>query len=130
MRVLPGWKATCRWASTAFPFKNEALPMVSVCSPLQGFEPPKRPFRRMTYAEAIEWLKAHDVKKEDGSYYEFGEVSPSEDLSQSELNKPHSLHTGCVGAPRSRAFGPRCCWVNLLCSVRTGTGVNLSRAFD
>lgn len=29
----------------------------------------------MNYAEAIEWLKEHDVKKEDGTYYEFGEVS-------------------------------------------------------
>lgn len=28
----------------------------------------------MNYAEAIEWLKEHDVKKEDGTYYEFGEV--------------------------------------------------------
>ncbi|PKU36415.1 hypothetical protein llap_13283 [Limosa lapponica baueri] len=45
-----------------------------------GFQPPKRPFRRMNYSEAIEWLKEHDVKKEDGTYYEFGEVSLSEAL--------------------------------------------------
>uniref|UniRef100_A0A8C8DWC1 Asparaginyl-tRNA synthetase 1 n=1 Tax=Oryzias sinensis TaxID=183150 RepID=A0A8C8DWC1_9TELE len=39
-----------------------------------NFQPPKRPFKRMNYTEAIEWLKEHDVKKDDGSYYEFGEV--------------------------------------------------------
>lgn len=32
----------------------------------------------MNYTEAIEWLKDHDVKKEDGTYYEFGEVGPAE----------------------------------------------------
>uniref|UniRef100_A0A674PP48 Asparaginyl-tRNA synthetase 1 n=1 Tax=Takifugu rubripes TaxID=31033 RepID=A0A674PP48_TAKRU len=39
-----------------------------------NFKPPKRPFKRMNYTEAIEWLKQHDVKKEDGTFYEFGEV--------------------------------------------------------
>lgn len=29
----------------------------------------------MNYADAIVWLKEHDVKKDDGTYYEFGEVS-------------------------------------------------------
>lgn len=36
----------------------------------------------MNYAEAIEWLKEHDVKKDDGTYYEFGEVSLSEALEK------------------------------------------------
>ena len=40
----------------------------------QNFKPPKRPFKRMNYTEAIDWLKEHDVKKDDGTYYEFGEV--------------------------------------------------------
>uniref|UniRef100_A0ACB8EPZ1 Uncharacterized protein n=1 Tax=Sphaerodactylus townsendi TaxID=933632 RepID=A0ACB8EPZ1_9SAUR len=40
------------------------------------FQPPKRPFRRMNYADAIVWLKEHDVKKEDSTYYEFGEDIP------------------------------------------------------
>lgn len=44
---------------------------------LQNFERPKQPFKRMNYADAIVWLKKHDVKKDDGTYYEFGEVSPS-----------------------------------------------------
>uniref|UniRef100_A0AAQ5YFC8 Asparagine--tRNA ligase, cytoplasmic n=1 Tax=Amphiprion ocellaris TaxID=80972 RepID=A0AAQ5YFC8_AMPOC len=41
-----------------------------------NFKPPKRPFKRMNYSEAIEWLKEHDIKKDDGSYYEFGEDIP------------------------------------------------------
>ena len=28
----------------------------------------------MNYADAIVYLKEHDIKKEDGTYYEFGEV--------------------------------------------------------
>uniref|UniRef100_A0A8C7CJP0 Asparaginyl-tRNA synthetase 1 n=1 Tax=Oncorhynchus kisutch TaxID=8019 RepID=A0A8C7CJP0_ONCKI len=38
------------------------------------FKPPKRPFKRINYSEAIIWLKEHDIKKDDGTYYEFGEV--------------------------------------------------------
>uniref|UniRef100_A0A8C2DIU9 Asparaginyl-tRNA synthetase 1 n=1 Tax=Cyprinus carpio TaxID=7962 RepID=A0A8C2DIU9_CYPCA len=38
------------------------------------FKPPKRPFKRMNYTEAIEWLKEHNIKKDDGTFYEFGEV--------------------------------------------------------
>lgn len=41
---------------------------------LQDFKPPKRPFKRMNYTEAIEWLREHNVKKDDGTFYEFGEV--------------------------------------------------------
>lgn len=28
----------------------------------------------MNYADAITYLKENDIKKEDGTYYEFGEV--------------------------------------------------------
>uniref|UniRef100_A0A673YMX3 Asparaginyl-tRNA synthetase 1 n=1 Tax=Salmo trutta TaxID=8032 RepID=A0A673YMX3_SALTR len=38
------------------------------------FKPPKRPFKRINYSDAIIWLKEHDIKKDDGTYYEFGEV--------------------------------------------------------
>lgn len=38
------------------------------------FKPPKKPFRRMNYADAIQWLKDNNVTKDDGSFYEFGEV--------------------------------------------------------
>nr|QBH73677.1 aspartyl-tRNA synthetase [Isotomurus palustris] len=40
------------------------------------FQPPKRPFKRMNYEDGIKWLKDHDYKKEDGTYYEFGEDIP------------------------------------------------------
>lgn len=39
------------------------------------FAPPKRPFRRMNYSDAIIWLKENGVTKDDGTFYEFGEVS-------------------------------------------------------
>ena len=38
------------------------------------FKRPTRPFKRMDYSDAIEYLKKHDIRKEDGSFYEFGEV--------------------------------------------------------
>ncbi|XP_043278024.1 asparagine--tRNA ligase, cytoplasmic [Venturia canescens] len=40
------------------------------------FKPPKRPFKRMNYTEAIEFLKEHGITKEDGTFYEFGEDIP------------------------------------------------------
>lgn len=38
------------------------------------FKPPTRPFRRMNYSDAIEYLKKNNITKDDGSFYEFGEV--------------------------------------------------------
>lgn len=38
------------------------------------FVVPKKPFRRMNYSEAIVYLKENGITKEDGSFYEFGEV--------------------------------------------------------
>lgn len=49
----------------------------TICFYLQDFQPPKKPFRRMAYTDAIKYLKEHDIKKDDGSYYEFGDVSGS-----------------------------------------------------
>lgn len=41
------------------------------------FKAPKRPFKRMDYKNAIEYLRANDIKKdEDGSFYEFGDDIP------------------------------------------------------
>ncbi|KAI8882617.1 aspartyl-tRNA synthetase [Backusella circina FSU 941] len=40
------------------------------------FEKPTFPFLRMTYEDAIAYLKKHDIKKEDGSFYQFGEDIP------------------------------------------------------
>ena len=38
-----------------------------------GFQSPDRPFLRMKYTEAISWLNAHDIMKEDGSPHLFGD---------------------------------------------------------
>ena len=32
--------------------------------------------RRMDYSDAIKYLRENDIKKDDGTYYEFGEVCP------------------------------------------------------
>ncbi len=41
-----------------------------------NFVPPKKPFMRMDYKDAITYLKEHDIKKDDGRYYEFGDDIP------------------------------------------------------
>ncbi|XP_052902722.1 asparagine--tRNA ligase, cytoplasmic [Anopheles moucheti] len=58
-----------------------------------GFVPPKRPFRRMNYADAIVWLKENNVTKEDGSFYEFGEDIPEapERKMTDTINEPIML---------------------------------------
>ncbi|XP_040193462.1 asparagine--tRNA ligase, cytoplasmic [Rana temporaria] len=68
--------------------KSPAAPMVKELHP--EFKPPKRPFRRMNYSEAITWLKEHDIKKDDGTYYEFGEDIPEapERLMTDSINEP------------------------------------------
>lgn len=40
-----------------------------------NFQVPTRPFMRMNYSDAIVYLKENNITKEDGSFYEFGEVS-------------------------------------------------------
>ncbi|XP_067839966.1 asparagine--tRNA ligase, cytoplasmic [Heptranchias perlo] len=54
------------------------------------FQLPRRPFKRMNYTEAITWLKEHDVKKDDGTFYEFGEDIPEapERLMTDAINEP------------------------------------------
>ncbi|KAE8146322.1 hypothetical protein BDV25DRAFT_162744 [Aspergillus avenaceus] len=37
------------------------------------FKPPSRPFRRMKYSDAIEWLREHDIPNEEGKPHEFGD---------------------------------------------------------
>ncbi|XP_071794593.1 asparagine--tRNA ligase, cytoplasmic-like [Asterias amurensis] len=55
-----------------------------------NFKPPKRPFRRMDYSEAITYLKEHDIRKDDGSFYEFGEDIPEapERKMTDQINEP------------------------------------------
>jgi len=54
------------------------------------FTPPKRPFKRMQYVEALDWLREHDVKKEDGTFYEFGDDIPE---------SPERAMTDAIGEP-------------------------------
>ncbi|XP_050082171.1 asparagine--tRNA ligase, cytoplasmic [Anopheles aquasalis] len=58
-----------------------------------GFVPPKRPFRRMNYADAIVWLKENNVTKEDGTFYEYGEDIPEapERKMTDTINEPIML---------------------------------------
>lgn len=37
------------------------------------FKAPARPFMRMSYADAIEWLKKHEIPNEEGKAHEFGD---------------------------------------------------------
>lgn len=49
------------------------------------FKAPKWPFWRMNYSDAIEWLREHDVKKEDGMFYEFRERLMTDTVNDSIL---------------------------------------------
>lgn len=40
------------------------------------FKVPKKPFKRMNYTDAIEYLKVHNITKDDGTFYEFGDDIP------------------------------------------------------
>ncbi|XP_011309844.1 asparagine--tRNA ligase, cytoplasmic [Fopius arisanus] len=55
-----------------------------------SFQPPKRPFKRMNYTEAIDYLREHGITKEDGSFYEFGEDIPEmpERKMTDQINQP------------------------------------------
>lgn len=84
-------------------------PLGSVVHELNpDFKPPKKPFRRMAYTDAIEYLKEHDIKKEDGSYYEFGDDIPEapERKMTDMINEPIFL---CKFPAEIKSFYmPRC----------------------
>lgn len=54
------------------------------------FVPPKRPFRRMDYKNAISWLRDRQVLKEDGTMFEFGDDIPE---------KPERFMTDTINEP-------------------------------
>nr|CAG4641543.1 EOG090X030S [Eurycercus lamellatus] len=57
------------------------------------FVVPKKPFRRMNYADAIVYLKENNITKDDGSFYEFGEDIPEmpERKMTDKINEPIML---------------------------------------
>lgn len=48
-----------------------AGPLVKQLNP--DFQAPQLPFKRLEYKDAIEWLKEHDIKNEDGEEFKFGD---------------------------------------------------------
>ncbi|KAJ3340376.1 hypothetical protein HDU93_007101 [Gonapodya sp. JEL0774] len=56
----------------------------------KDFVAPKRPFRRMDYADGIKWLKDNGITKEDGSEYVFGDDIPE---------SPERKMTDAIGEP-------------------------------
>lgn len=55
-----------------------------------NFKRPQRPFKRMAYTEALEYLKEHNITKDDGSFYEFGDDIPEQ---------PERKMTDAIGVP-------------------------------
>lgn len=58
-----------------------------------NFQVPKRPFKRMNYSDAIEYLRENGITKEDGTFYEFGEDIPEmpERKMTDAINEPIML---------------------------------------
>jgi asparaginyl-tRNA synthetase len=72
------------------------------------FKAPKRPFKRMNYSDAIAWLKEHNITKEDGEQYEFGDDIPEapERKMTDAINEPIML---CRFPAEIKSFYmPRC----------------------
>ncbi|CAL1546137.1 unnamed protein product [Lymnaea stagnalis] len=72
------------------------------------FKPPKKPFKRMDYTDAVIWLKENNVTKEDGTFYEFGDDIPEapERKMTDTINEPIML---CRFPAEIKSFYmPRC----------------------
>ncbi|KAI3630320.1 hypothetical protein MIR68_011755 [Amoeboaphelidium protococcarum] len=84
----------------------EAKKLVFELNP--NFVVPKKPFRRMAYSDAIKWLNDHNVLKEDGSHYQFGEDIPEspERKMTDAINEPILL---CKFPAEIKAFYMKRC---------------------
>ncbi|ODQ63800.1 asparaginyl-tRNA synthetase [Nadsonia fulvescens var. elongata DSM 6958] len=65
-----------------------AGPLVKQLNP--NFVAPARPFMRMAYADAIEWLKEHNIPNEEGKPFQFGDdiAEAAERKMTDMINKP------------------------------------------
>jgi asparaginyl-tRNA synthetase len=54
------------------------------------FQPPERPFMRMRYADAIEWLREHNILTDEGKPHEFGDdiAEAAERKMTDDINRP------------------------------------------
>ncbi|XP_076350245.1 asparagine--tRNA ligase isoform X2 [Tachypleus tridentatus] len=72
------------------------------------FKPPKKPFRRMNYTDALVYLREHNITKDDGTFYEFGDDIPEmpERKMTDQINEPIML---CRFPAEIKSFYmPRC----------------------
>ena len=55
-----------------------------------GFIAPERPFKRMKYAEAIDWLREHGIKTDEGEDHQFGDdiAEAAERRMTDEIGRP------------------------------------------
>ena len=59
-----------------------------------SFVPPKKPFKRLKYVDAIEYCRENDILKEDGTHFEFGDDIPEmpERKMTDKINEPIMLN--------------------------------------
>ena len=80
------------------------------------FKQPKKPFKRMNYTDAIEYLKENNITKEDGTAFEFGDDIP--EMPERKMTDQINEVGGILGEHfciqllnffHSRNFSPSCC---------------------
>ncbi|CAG2169504.1 unnamed protein product, partial [Oppiella nova] len=72
------------------------------------FKPPRRPFKRMDYTEALDYLRDNGITKEDQTFYEFGDDIPEmpERKMTDKINEPIMLCR--FPAELTSFYMPRC----------------------